>query len=221
MHTHILEYWKITVTINSIRTLRRLIFNSATTMTTSMTLLPISQTAIVQDSAGQPVISHNVPIPQLQLNTLLIKTAAVAVNQCDHKMGTNFPAPGAIIGSDFVGKIVRMDPSVTTVRPDLKPGDTVCGYIHGSNPAEPGSGAFAEYLLAHAQLVYKVPESMKPLEAAAIGVGLLTAALSFWKAMGLPSSPEKPLSSESQPIYVLIYGASTASGTMALQLLQL
>ncbi|KAF2797427.1 zinc-binding dehydrogenase [Melanomma pulvis-pyrius CBS 109.77] len=190
-------------------------------MAASLPPLPHSQRALVQDSAGQPVLAHDVTVPELRPKTLLVKTIAVSVNPCDYKMGTNFPTQGAIIGSDFVGKIVRIGPEVAELRPDLSIGDTVCGYIHGSNPAEPGNGAFAEYLRAHAQLVYKVPDGMQLREAAALGVGLLTAALSLWDALRLPASPEKPLASASPPVYVLVYGASTASGTMALQLLKL
>ncbi|EOA86439.1 hypothetical protein ACJQWK_05874 [Exserohilum turcicum] len=187
----------------------------------SITPLPSSQTAIVQDNAGQPICTLDAPVPKLLPKTVLVKTIAVAVNQCDHKMGTNFPTPGAIIGSDFVGTVVCMSPEAARLRPDLELGDIVCGYVHGSNPAEPGNGAFAEYLRAHVQLIYLVPKGMPELEAAALGVGLGTAALALWKAMDLPASPVDLLPLDSPPVYVLVYGASTASGTMALQLLKL
>ncbi|PNS19186.1 NADP-dependent alcohol dehydrogenase 7 [Sphaceloma murrayae] len=183
--------------------------------------IPQTQLALVQDAQGQPVLSSTVGIPILKPNTVLVKVFANAVNPCDFKMGTNFPTEGAIIGSDFVGDIVRMSPEVKDIRPDLKLGDRVCGFVHGSNPADPGNGGFAEYLRAHAQLLYKVPLGLDPLAAAAMGVGLQTAALSLWYTLRLPHSPDNPVEASIGPKYVLVYGASTASGSMILQLLKL
>lgn len=182
--------------------------------------LPEHQRAIVEDEAGQPVLANNVALPALLPKTLLVKTTAVAINPFDYKMPKNFPSAGATIGIDFVGRIVRVDAEAASLRPDLAVGDTVCGFIHGSNPAAPDSGAFAEYVRAPAQLVYKVPAAMKVEEAATYGCALASMCLALWKSLELPASPSQPLSSES-PAYVLVYGGSTATGTMALQLLKL
>lgn len=168
------------------------------------------------------MLADDAPVPRLLPKTLLVKTTAVAINPCDYKIGANCPAPRAILGMDFVGKVVQMDPGAAELRPDLAVGDRVCGWIHGSNPEEPENGSFAEYLRARAQLVYRVPECMSDREAAAMGVSTSTAALALWHSLGLPASPEAPLNPEARtPTYVLVYGASTASGTMALQLLKL
>lgn len=182
--------------------------------------LPDQQRAIVEDEAGQPVLASNVAIPALLPNTLLVKTTAVAINPFDHKMPKNFPSAGATIGIDFVGRVVRIDAEAAALRPDLSVGDTVCGFIHGSNPAAPDSGAFAEYVRAPAQLVYKVPVTMRIEEAATYGCALASMCLALWKCLDLPASPRQPLPAES-PAYVLVYGGSTATGTMALQLLKL
>ncbi|RYP43820.1 hypothetical protein DL768_009653 [Monosporascus sp. mg162] len=96
-------------------------------------------------------------------------------------MGQKFVTPGALIGMDFAGEVIRMDPEAAELRPDLKIGDMVCGVIHGSNPAGPDNGAFTEFLRAPAGLAMKI----------------------------LPGLP------------VLVYGGSTSTGTMALQLLKL
>lgn len=187
---------------------------------TTLEPLPDCQRAIVEDEAGQPVLVNNVALPALLPKTLLVKTTAVAINPFDYKMPKNFPSAGATIGIDFVGRIVRIDTEVAALRPDLAVGDTVCGFIHGSNPAVPDSGTFAEYVRAPAQLVYKVPAAMKVEEAATYGCALASMCLALWKSLDLPASPRQPLSSES-PAYVLVYGGSTATGTMALQLLKL
>ncbi|KAI9696851.1 MAG: putative secondary metabolism biosynthetic enzyme [Bogoriella megaspora] len=187
-----------------------------------MTNLPLQfQAAVVEDSTGQPVLAHSAAVPKLRPGTLLIKTTAVAINPSDYKIGSNSPAPGAIVGMDFAGKIVQMDVEAKELRPDLALGDTVCGFVHGSNPTEPDNGSFAEYLRAHSQLVFRVPSGMEAGEAATMGVALATAALSLWNSLKLPASPSAPLAPTSAPVYVLVYGASTASGTMLLQLLKL
>lgn len=116
-----------------------------------------------------------------------------------------------------------MDDEAARLRPDLAVGDRVCGFVHGSSPAHPDNSSFAEYLRAHALLVYRVPDSMADGEAATMGVTTATAALALWHALGLPASPEVPLEapdSARTPTHVLVYGASTASGTMLLQLLK-
>ncbi|KAL2289845.1 hypothetical protein FJTKL_01148 [Diaporthe vaccinii] len=113
-------------------------------MTSEIESLPKQQRAIVEDEAGQPVLTDDVALPALLPKTLLAKTTAVAINPFDYKMPKNFPSAGAIIGIDFIGRIVRIDAEAAALRPDLSVGDTVCGFIHGSNPAAPDSGAFAE-----------------------------------------------------------------------------
>lgn len=189
-------------------------------MTTTLEPLPDHQRAIVEDDAGQPVLANNVALPALLPKSLLVKTKAVAINPFDHKMPKNFPSAGATIGIDFVGRIVRIDAEAAALRPDLAVGDTVCGFVHGSNPAAPDGGAFAEYVRAPAQLVYKVPAGMKVEEAATYGCALASMCLALWQSLDFTASPTQPLAADS-PTYVLVYGGSTATGTMALQLLKL
>lgn len=189
-------------------------------MTTVSESLPTCQRAVIEDESGQPVIANDVPLPAILPKTVLVKTVAVAINPFDYKMPKTFPSAGATIGIDFVGRIVRIDADAASLRPDLSMGDMVCGFIHGSNPAVPDSGAFAEYVRAPAQLVYKVPTAMKVEEATTFGCALASMCLALWKCLELPASPRQPLSSET-PVYVLVYGGSTATGTMALQLLKL
>lgn len=203
--------------------------------------VPHLQRAVVQDSAGQPVLTRDAKIPELQPETLLVKTVAVALNQCDYKMGSSFPTPGAIIGTDFAGIIIDMGPGAAVLRPDLRVGDNVFGLVYGSNPAEPNNGTFAEFLRVPAQLVFKGPATLESgisshsldrhEKMAAMGVGMVTAALAVWDSLRLPMMSEGSVSAtmdtsqtmSPSPVtkHVLVYGASTASGTMALQLLQL
>jgi len=181
-------------------------------------LVPTTQRAIVQDVDGKPTLVQDAIVPLLLPNTILIKTVAVALNPSDYKMGLKFPSNGAVIGMDFAGEIVQMDPEAAENRPDLHIGNRVCGAVHGSNPAGRDNGSFAEYVRATAGILIKVPEEMALEKAATLGVALTTCCLALWDSLGITSSPEKPAE---KPYDVLVYGGSTSSGAMAIQLLKL
>ncbi|KAM7214160.1 Major facilitator superfamily domain containing protein [Rhypophila decipiens] len=183
--------------------------------------------SVTGDGTTRAVISHIVPIPTLDSpDDMLIKVSHVALNPCDYKMPYAFPTPGAIIGNDFVGTIVAIHPSSqSAVRKRFPLGTTVCGLIHGSNPGDPSNGAFATYIRASASLVLRVPESWKPSDAATLGSGLTTAFVALFAqgpgaGLSLPISPDNS-GATPLPLDVLVYGASTSTGTMAVQLLKL
>lgn len=185
----------------------------------SSTPLPASQRAIVQGPAGQPTIAENVPLPVLRPGTLLIKAVAVSLNPSDNKMGAAFPCPGAVIGMDFAGRIVDIQPAEGSEpsSSDLRVGDMVCGVVHGSNPGDPTTGSFAEYVRAPADLVLRVPENFPVEQAVAFGTPLLTSSIAIWSSLAITALPESPIA---KPAPVLVYGGSTTCGTMAIQLLK-
>ncbi|KAI1209523.1 zinc-binding dehydrogenase family oxidoreductase [Annulohypoxylon truncatum] len=185
--------------------------------TNTTSILPVSQTAIIQDENGAPKLANGVPLPLLRDGTVMIKTVAVALNPSDNKMGTTFPTPGAIIGMDFSGIIVSIHSNTQT---ELRIGDRVCGAVHGSNPSEPTNGAFAQYIRARPELLFHVPRDLTMEQAATLGVGLMTNVLALWdpEALGLVATPESPAE---KPFPVLVYGGSTATGTIATQLLRM
>lgn len=177
-----------------------------------------TQQAIIQakEPIGSLILSADCPLPELLPGQVLVKTAAVALNPCDWKMPTNFPCPGAVDGSDFSGTVVARGPNLAR---DINVGDRVAGAVHASNPLNPTSGAFAEYIAAYADQLWKMPDSMGWEQAAAIGWCVVgTVGLAMFRALKLPGSPELPVQ---KPMFVLVYGGSTASGTMAIQLLRL
>lgn len=178
--------------------------------------LPATQSAIITQADLQLGISKDVPIPVLlDPDMVIIKNVAVALNHADHKMPTSFPAPGAIDGCDFAGVVVKIGSTVT--RP-LKVGDRVFGAVHGSNPLCHQSGAFAEYVAAASEFLFHIPDSMSFETAAGLGgVGIGTGGAALYHSLGLPT-PENPATI---PFHVLVYGGSTACGTMAIQLLRL
>lgn len=203
-------------------------------------MLPATQRAITQDEHGQPQIVAGVAVSPLLRGTVLVKTAAVALNPSDHKMGASFPTPGAIIGMDFAGTVVSVAER-DGAQKGIAVGDVVCGAVQGSNPAAPENGAFAEYVRAPADLLLRVPirnqvddnggdtdinspaVSNSCIQAAAtLGTALATCLLALWDsdALGLAATPDSPDPAQ-PPVPVLVYGASTATGTMAVQLLRL
>lgn len=193
------------------------------TSSKTMDAIPATQTAIIQDTNGQATLTHGSPVPALREGCVLVETVAVALNPSDHKMGAAFPSAGAIVGADFAGRIVAIHASVATDS-RLSIGDAVCGISHGSNPGDHESGAFGQFVLAQAELLLRVPEDWLPLhEAAALGTALFTACAALWGSLRLAATPERPLSllgdGNAQP--VLVYGGSTACGSMAVQLLSL
>ncbi|KAI1457379.1 zinc-binding dehydrogenase family oxidoreductase [Annulohypoxylon moriforme] len=178
---------------------------------------PNFQRAITQDANGKPKLADAVVVPPLQQGSVLVKTVAVALNPSDYKMGAAFPVKDAIIGFDFAGIVHSVGDGAESL---FQPGDRVCGAVHGSNPAEPGNGAFAEYVRVQAGLLLRIPESLDWAGAATLGTGLATSLLAFWGpgALGLPASPDNPAA---DPLPVLVYGGSTATGMLAIQLLKL
>lgn len=177
--------------------------------------IPKLQRAIIQsDHAGALIQTSKRPIPTPGPNQALIKTAAVALNPCDWKMSTAFPTPGAGCGSDYAGSVVSLGSAVT----DLREGDRVAGAVHANNPVSPESGAYAEYSVVDVDQLWRIPDSMSWAEAATIGLcGIGTVGMAAWYNLNLPGTPEKPSTKNE---WILVYGASTANGTVAVQTLK-
>ncbi|KAM7215488.1 Enoyl reductase LovC [Rhypophila decipiens] len=192
-----------------------------------METLPCTQTAVTQSDTGSPRLTHGVPLPDLLPGTVIVKTVAVALNPSDNKMGAAFPTPGAIVGMDFSGTIAAVHPSLSTADDArLTIGNRVCGMVHGSNPGDPTNGAFAQYVRTKPELLLTLPKTMSMQEAATLGVGLMTNVMALWDplALGLPLPPDIDYDNKSQtdePLPVLVYGGSTATGILAIQLIRL
>lgn len=172
------------------------------------------QTALVGTSEGGIGLVHNMPVPEVSENKVLIKVKAVSVNPVDSKMAGVYITPGAVAGCDVAGVVERMGPDVTHV----KLGDRVCTSVMGMNPIKPAVGAFAEYTTALDNLLLKLPSAMTFEQGASLPTSFVTAGLSLFQSLGLPGRPFEP---SSKPTTVLVYGGSSATGTAAIQLLKL
>lgn len=158
-------------------------------------------------------------------------TSRSALNPTDHKFVTHFTQPGGLVGCDYCGIVVDVGSAVAAAG-DILPGNRVCGavfpYDNGKDAdGEVRSGSFAQWLVADARVLLRVPESWDDLEGAAlggVGWGTVGLALSGPDALALPGLPSQPAdldekSGDREP--VLVYGGAAATGTMGCQLLKL
>ncbi|KAI0518348.1 GroES-like protein [Xylaria bambusicola] len=187
-----------------------------------LTTLPKTRTAVVAESAGKLVIKHDLPIPPLAADTVLVKVAAVAINPSDAKFLDYSPAPGAVHGTDYAGTIVALgsDPSVLH---GLMVGDRVAGMVHGMNKLIPEIGAFGEYIVATAHTLLKIPDSMRFEDAATLGLATGTAAFGLFSMLRVPATLEQLANggvNAKGSDFVLVAGGSTATGARAIQLLK-
>lgn len=88
------------------------------------------------------------------------------------------------------------------------------------NKEKPLGGAFAEYVKLVGDLTFKVPDNMSMESAAALGTAIASACMVLFWSLGWPIDLLDGKKSEEKPP-VLVYGGSTTTGTMMLQLLHL
>jgi NADPH:quinone reductase-like Zn-dependent oxidoreductase len=171
--------------------------------------------AIVVDPADSThSIRDNVPLPAPQPHEFIIRTDAIATSPSDLKMRGPSIVPDGILGIDCAGTVTCVGSNVT----DLKPVDRVCGPQHSMHVHSPHYGAFTDYAVCSGDVWMRVPESTSIEGAASLGAGTSTAGLGI-KLLGLPL-PDAPISQEKK-VYVLVCGGATATGNLAIQLLEL
>jgi len=140
----------------------------------------------------------------------LIKVTHVAQNPTDWK-SLHFRAakPGSIVGCDFAGEVVEIGEEVIGYRK----GDRVVGCVPGGIPYELGMrGAYSEYVVQQASLVFRYPSTISSESASTIPLACITAALGLFHEMHLPLPPANC------QISVLIWSGSTSVGQYAIQL---
>lgn len=164
-----------------------------------------------------------VELPELESGQLLIKAVAFAANPTDWKhLAYGLASKDAIVGNDASGYIEAVGPNTK----GFEKGDIVSTMIRGS--VSKTQGAFGEYVIANAGSTLKYETStfntdeklsigenksslINSFEAAAsITLSLATVGVSF--AHHLKIDPE-----QSSGKYILIWGGSTATGIIAIQ----
>ncbi|TGO39130.1 hypothetical protein BHYA_0060g00430 [Botrytis hyacinthi] len=180
---------------------------------------------IVKTAVGEARLQP-IPIPRFRDDYILVKTIAVAINPTDWQTVDEKPSPRTkgptLLGCDFAGIVVEIGKGV---KKEWKKGDRIAGMAHGvkwicltsadvntGNDIEPEDGTFATYIVVKGDVVFHIPDSVSFEEAASLGVGITTVALGFYKYLSLPLLTKFP---------ILIYGGSSATGTLAIQFAKL
>lgn len=87
----------------------------------------------------------------------------------------------------------------------------ICGAVNGQNSADLREGAFAEYTTVPAYAALRIPPTMSFEEASTLGVAVGTAGLALFRSLSLPPPSQ----------VVMVYGGSSSTGLMAIQLLKM
>ncbi|KAM0342029.1 hypothetical protein ACHAPU_009757 [Fusarium lateritium] len=151
---------------------------------------------------GQAAIEHT-QIPHVRDDYILVKTRAVAINPADWKMIDYAASPGQTAGFDYSGVVVKV-------------GSLLHNRFKLGNASNHEDGAFAEFLTAKGDIQIKIPDKVSFETAATLGAGVLTAGQSLYQSLGLPLPH-----SEATDKSVIIYGGSSATGSLAIQFAKL
>ena len=86
------------------------------------------------------------------------------------------------------------------------------------NDANPENGAFAQTIAVKGDMQMHIPEDVSVEAAAAIAVGVASSGYALYKVLGLPWPSSQTQDADA---HILVYGGSTASATIAIQLARL
>lgn len=104
----------------------------------------------------------------------------------------------------------------SSCRHDIRVGDRVFGPVKGNASDAPGNGGFAEYAAIREVVVWRIPEEMGYEQAATLGMSLMTVGLALHYTLKVPL-PLPGCEAVGPKRHVFIYGAGTATGTLAVQ----
>ncbi|KAL8919480.1 MAG: hypothetical protein Q9208_006765 [Pyrenodesmia sp. 3 TL-2023] len=175
--------------------------------------LPSVQKAIVVIAPQEAKLIADRPLPALRDHHVLVKVVSAALNPADWRAIDFYPAPGALLGFDYSGVVEETGKGVTR----FAKGDRICGATHGGNARQLEDGAFAEYIVVKDHIQIPIPKNLSFQQAATLGVGISTVGLSLYQSLKL-TLPNNPIV---EPISILIYGGSTATGSLAIQFAKL
>lgn len=157
---------------------------------------------------------EQVAVPELRDDYILVTTHAVALNPSDWKHVDFMASPGARLGCDYAGVVEAVGKAVTK---EFKKGDRVVGPCYGANAMNHDTGSFGQHIIVKGDVQIKIPDNLSFEEAATLGIGLTTAGQALYQNLKLPL-PDSDLKAN---FPILIYGGSTATGALAIQLAKL
>lgn len=163
--------------------------------------------ALILNAEDRTATLTTLPMPTPGPNELLVAVKAIALNPVD-ALYTFDPlgSTGRIIGSDFAGLVVARGPpapsagspesigsnspsrlrrSSTALSAVINRGERVAGFVQGACSVNDRPGAFAEYVVVPADLVWRIPGHLSFEEAAGVSLCGLTAAQGLFFRLGL------------------------------------
>ncbi|KAL5364821.1 chaperonin 10-like protein [Aspergillus floccosus] len=184
-----------------------------------------NQAAILNQFHG-PLVVKDVPVPQCQPTEVLVKAKVVATNAADWKIYEgHFPQIlPVLLGCDVAGEVFEVGESVT----GLNVGDRVAGFTQqqlvgmqsmittGSVASDIRHGGYQKLVPMLPRMIFKIPESVSDEIAATFGCSFFTAATGVFKSLKFPF----PIPKEAPAEKVLVWGAASAVGAFAVQLLK-
>ncbi|KIV91485.1 hypothetical protein PV10_06020 [Exophiala mesophila] len=171
---------------------------------------------VMQGEPGKASMVTDRPVPKPRPGYLLVEPRAVALNPTDWKHIHRMNTKGCLLGSDYAGVVIEPG---TGYDKDWKVGDRLFGFVNGGNHDFPEDGSFAEKIIVKADIQMRIPDYMSFEDASTLGVGVITCGQGLFQQMGL-NSPDQP-ASNAKGEYILIYGGSSATGTLGIQLTKL
>jgi NADPH2:quinone reductase len=163
--------------------------------------LSSTMTAIVISAPGGPeaLVPETRPLPVAARRELLVRVAAAGVNRPDvlQRQGQYAPPPGTsdIPGLEISGEVVGIGDQVEHHRV----GDRICALVPG--------GGYAEFCTVHELHALPAPNTLSPIEAAAVPETFFTVWTNVFEGGAL-----KPGES------LLVHGGSSGIGTTAIML---
>ncbi|XP_050220234.1 uncharacterized protein LOC126670524 [Mercurialis annua] len=164
--------------------------------------------AVVIPRFGGPEVlelRHDVEVPQLKSNEVLVRTRAVSVNPLDTRMRSGYgrsifePLLPLILGRDISGEVAAIGTSVQS----LSVGQEVFGALHPTAVR----GTYTDYAILSKDELTQKPSSISHVEASAIPFAALTA----WRAL-------KSTARINEGQRLLVVGGGGAVGFAAIQL---
>ncbi|KZF19813.1 oxidoreductase-like protein [Xylona heveae TC161] len=176
-----------------------------------------TRSAIIIQGKGKAELKTGLPRPAVAPDSLAIKPYAVALNPTDWKSIDFVGTEGAVSGCDYSGVVQAVG---SDVKNGIRAGDRVAGWAHGCHAEKPEDGGFTDYIVNKAHMNFKIPDNVSFEEAATLPLGISTVGQGLYQALKLPFPGDSDTSKgAAEPI--LIYGGSTATGTLAIQFAKL
>ncbi|PWN37251.1 GroES-like protein [Meira miltonrushii] len=161
---------------------------------------------------GIAIVRKDIPIPTPNSGQVLVRIIYAGQNPpdayaLDKQRSAAYFDPDFILGSDLSGIVVESKSDNVPI------GARICAWVPGNTSV---TGAYAEYVVCDAEMVICVPANLSLRLAAALPFSFFTALHGLQVGLGLQMDK---MDTERTP--VLIWGAGTACGYYASQLLHL